>query len=157
MIIQFQIPCTLNTMLDFIRRHNVRDTTVRLLPFIILSSVLIPVVLYLNAKSITLYLTTIKLHDTLETTISDILELLHGLQTKAFLLRNSSNLHRHKLTSQPTTAEIKSKLKRTSETTPTTFGEKFPLPIHQRKFPLPLDQLPDLRIVMDVFLCNLRF
>jgi hypothetical protein len=108
MIIQFQIPCTLNTMLDFIRRHNVRDTTVRLLPFIILSSVLIPVVLYLNAKSITLYLTTIKLHDTLETTISDILELLHGLQTKAFLLRNSSNLHRHKLTSQPTTAEIKS-------------------------------------------------
>ena len=122
-------------MLDFIRRHNVHDSTVRLLPFIILLSVLIPVLLYLNAKSITLYLTTIKLHDTFETAISDTSELLHGLQTKAFLLRNSSNLHRHKLISQPTTAEIKSKLKRTSETTPTTFGEKIPTTNTSEKIP----------------------
>lgn len=122
-------------MLDFIRRHNVHDSTVRLLPFIILLSVFIPVLLYLNAKSITLYLTTIKLHDTFETVISDTSELLHGLQTKEFLLRNSSNLHRHKLISQPTTAEIKSKLKRTSETTPTTFGEKIPTTNTSEKIP----------------------
>jgi hypothetical protein len=89
--LRFQISCTLNTMLDFIRRHNVHDSTVRLLPFIILLSVFIPVLLYLNAKSITLYLTTIKLHDTFETAISDTSELLHGCGAEVMSIKMSTD------------------------------------------------------------------
>ncbi|CAC5405496.1 B3GALT1 [Mytilus coruscus] len=74
-------------MVEEVKGNNTREVVLRLFQAVVLFSIIFPIFWFTNVQSITLYLTTIKLHDSINEIVSDTKDIIEKLNISKSLQR----------------------------------------------------------------------